>query len=359
VVFLRSILVATLLFMSESAYAMSKDIQADMLMVKITGALKANKFSEALPVMAELEALGTPLSEDFQFLYIDTLDRAGERASALSRSYAYLEKYGRAGGYYGRVIEITTRLQDLADKEAPGRVFRDCADCPEMVVVPAGSFQMGSYDGDKDEQPVHEVTIRRAFAVGKFEVTQAEWQAVMGTNPSKFPGSRNPVEQVSWNDAQEFILRLNAKVRSVATVSTGGDGPYRLLTEAEWEYVARAGTTTNWSCGATEGCLSSVAVYNANSGGRTAPVGSKMANAFGLYDMHGNVWEWVQDCYADSYAGAPSDGSPAASLNSCDRVSRGGSWNFNPRFLRSAVHGRSSTGERYDNLGFRLARTLP
>ncbi|MBI5165822.1 MAG: SUMF1/EgtB/PvdO family nonheme iron enzyme [Magnetospirillum sp.] len=244
--------------------------------------------------------------------------------------------------------------------DAPGTVFRDCADCPEMVVVPAGSFVMGSDDGDADEKPVHRVTIGRAFAVGKYEVTQGEWQAVMGgnSNPSKFPGLRNPVEQVSWDDAQEFIRRLNAKVRSVVSVSTGGDGPYRLLTEAEWEYAARAGTTTKWSCGDSEGCLSSVAVYGANSGGRTAAVGSKSGNGFGLHDLHGNVWEWVQDCFADSYVNASSDGSPVIGINTCNRVSRGGSWINSPRGLRFADRDWNPPVNRVNFLGFRLARTL-
>ena len=250
------------------------------------------------------------------------------------------------------------RQRQQAAARSPGSVFRDCADCPEMVVVPAGSFMMGSDDGSSDEKPVHPVTIARAFAVGKYEVTQAEWQAVMGTNPSKFSGARNPVEQVSWDDAQDFIRRLNEKVRSVVSVSTGGDGPYRLLTEAEWEYAARAGTTTTYSCGDSAGCLSSSAVYSHNSSSRTAQVGSKVANAFGLHDMHGNVWEWVQDCYADSYANAPSDGGLSMGSNACSRVLRGGSWGYDPRYLRSAGRSRRSADGRGSGLGFRLARTL-
>ncbi|CAA7627866.1 Sulfatase modifying factor 1 (fragment) [Candidatus Terasakiella magnetica] len=248
-------------------------------------------------------------------------------------------------------------LGSSPETRSPGSVFRDCADCPEMVVIPPGSFMMGSEDEDSEVKPVHRVTISRPFAVGKYAVTQAEWEAVMGSNPSYFKGPHNPIEQVSWNEAQDFVNRLNAKVRSVVQVSTGGNGPYRLLTEAEWEYAARAGTTTKWYCGDSESCLSSVAVYAFNSNRRTAPVGSKSPNAFGLYDMHGNVWQGVQDCYVDSYAGAPSDGS-AESASYCIRVYRGGSWGDPPRRLPSAFRSRYDPDYRFYTLGFRLARTL-
>jgi formylglycine-generating enzyme required for sulfatase activity len=239
-----------------------------------------------------------------------------------------------------------------------GDIFKDCADCPEMVVIPAGSFRMGDLNGGgaDDEKPVHRVTIPRPFAVGKYEVTQAEWRAVMGSNPSHFKGDRNPVEQVSWDDAQDFVRRLGTK--------TGKQ--YRLLTEAEWEYAARAGTGTKWSCGNTEGCLGSVAWYAGNSGSKTHPVGEKThpvgekgANGFGLYDMHGNVWELVEDCWHDSYRGAPSGGDAWTTGGNCRvRVLRGGSWVSDPGDLRSAVRVGITTGNRYDYVGFRVARTL-
>ncbi len=253
----------------------------------------------------------------------------------------------------------------------PGKVFRDCADCPEMVVVPAGSFTMGSpatEPGRSDaEGPQHRVTIAKPFAVGKYEVTQAEWQAVMGNSPSRFKGDRHPVEQVSWDDAQEFIRRLNAKVRSATRVSTGGDGPYRLLTEAEWEYVARAGTATPFSTGQTittdQANFEGNGTYNGSAKGtyrqQTVSVGSFQANAFGLHDMHGNVWEWVEDCWHDNYTGAPENGSAWTTGECKYRVLRGGSWVDDPRHLRSA---RRSLYEpvirNYDAFGFRLARTF-
>ena len=245
----------------------------------------------------------------------------------------------------------------LAAKKA-GQVFRDCADCPEMVVIPAGSFRMGGLGGWRygDEKPGHRVTIPRPFAVGKYEVTQAKWRAVMGSNPSSFKGDHNPVERVGWNDAQDFVRRLGAK--------TGKQ--YRLLTEAEWEYAARAGTTTPFQFGAT--ISTDQANYDGNytygGGGKgvyrkkTVPVGSFPANAFGLHDMHGNVWEWVEDCYRTNYSGAPSDGGAVTGPDSCRRVLRGGSWGDAPWVLRSTGRGRSRTDIRRGNNGFRIARTL-
>jgi formylglycine-generating enzyme required for sulfatase activity len=241
----------------------------------------------------------------------------------------------------------------------PGDTLKDCLDCPEMVVIPAGSFRMGDLNGGggSDEKPVHRVTIPRPFAVGKYEVTQAEWRAVMGSNPSRFKGGRNPVEKVSWDDAQDFVRRLGTK--------TGKQ--YRLLTEAEWEYAARAGTTTPFHFGAT--ISTDRANYDGNytyGGGRkgvyrkkTVPVGSFPANAFGLHDMHGNVWEWVEDCWHGSYSGAPTNGSAWTSGGNCrERVLRGGSWDYRPRNLRSANRSRSPSVYRFNFLGFRIARTL-
>ena len=237
------------------------------------------------------------------------------------------------------------------DRRQPGKIFRDCSDCPEMVVIPSGSFRMGDLSGGgyKDEKPVRTVSIGDSFAVGKYEVTQAEYQAVMSTNPSGFKGTRNPVEKVSWNDAKEFTRKLSAR--------TGKE--YRLLSEAEWEYVARAGTTTKWSCGGSESCLEGAAWYGGNSGRQTHSVGSKSANRFDVHDMHGNVWEWVEDCYQGNYSGAPSDGSASATGDCKYRVNRGGGWYLNPGVLRSADRNRNFPDYRYVNLGFRVARTLP
>lgn len=233
-----------------------------------------------------------------------------------------------------------------------GETFRDCAECPEMVVLPAGSFEMGDLhgDGDADEKPVRTVRIAQPFALGKYEVTQGEWRAVMGSSPSSFKqcGDRCPVERVSWDEVQEFIRKLNAK--------TGKS--YRLPSEAAWEYGCRAGGRHK-RCGSDD--VEAVAWYDKNSGDKTHAVGGKNANAWGLHDMSGNVWEWVQDCYEDNYSlGQPVDGrAHEPSTNCARRVDRGGGWNFNSRDTRSANRYGGSPDYRYFNLGFRLSRTLP
>jgi formylglycine-generating enzyme required for sulfatase activity len=170
------------------------------------------------------------------------------------------------------------------------QVFKDCPECPEMVVIPAGSFMMGSPSdpeatGNPSEKPQHGVQIK-SFAMGKYEVTQGQWYAVMGNFPIGKKGSMLPVESVSWDDAQRFIAKLNKK--------TGWE--YRLPSEAEWEYAARAQSTTEWSFGDEPYKLGNYAWYNENSRAKTHEVGQKLPNAFGLFDMHGNVWEWTQDC---------------------------------------------------------------
>lgn len=234
----------------------------------------------------------------------------------------------------------------------PGKTFRDCAECPEMVIVPAGSFMMGSPSSEPgrfdSEGPQHRVTIGQAFAVGKYEVTQGEWRSVMGNNPSRFKGDRNPVETVSWGDARVFVKKLSEK--------TGKR--HRLLSEAEWEYVARAGTTTRYHCGDSNGCLDNAAWHSGNAGDRTKPIGQKSANSFGLHDMHGNVWEWIEDCWNDSYQGAPTNGGAWTSGSCSRRVLRGGSWGNNPRNLHSANRIGISTSKRVNSVGFRVARTL-
>jgi formylglycine-generating enzyme required for sulfatase activity len=230
----------------------------------------------------------------------------------------------------------------------PGKRFKDCSDCPEMVVIPEGSFEMGSESGESREKPVHRVTIPRFFALGKAEVTQAQWRAVTGVNPSHFSrcGDDCPVEKVSWDDAQEFVRKLSQK--------TGK--PYRLPSEAEWEYACRAGGQHEY-CGSDNS--DSVARYLNNSGRTTHAVASKQANAFGLHDMSGNVWEWVEDCWQNSYNGAPADGSPWISGDCVMRVMRGGSWNYLQKFVRSANRNWDVVSDKNYFLGLRVARTLP
>ena len=231
-----------------------------------------------------------------------------------------------------------------------GKTIQDCPECPEMVELPAGKFDMGSNSGEENEKPLHSVTITHPFAIGKTEVTQAQWHAVMGNNPSNFStcGDTCPVEQVSWNDVQVYIQKLNAK--------TGKQ--YRLPTEAEWEYACRAGAQQEY-CGSDN--ADKVAWNSFNSGSfffnTPHPVATKKANAFGLYDMSGNVWEWVEDNYHDNYTGAPVDGS--AWMNGSRHVLRGGSWGKDAKFGRAAVRFMFGSSYRDFSYGFRLARTLP
>ena len=240
----------------------------------------------------------------------------------------------------------------------PGQVFRDCDDCPEMVVVPAGTFRMGCVSGQdcfNDELPVHEVRVP-SFALGRYEVLFEEYDRFVAATGREDPydwgwgrGGR-PVIDVSWEDATAYAEWLSA----------GTGQRYRLPSEAEWEYAARAGTTTAYSWGNDIG-QSRANCYGCGSRWdeeQTAPAGSFAANAWGLHDMHGNVWEWVEDCWHDSYAQAPADGSASTRGNCGRRVLRGGSWDNNPRDLRSAVRYRSDVGLRYSGVGFRLARTL-
>jgi formylglycine-generating enzyme required for sulfatase activity len=217
----------------------------------------------------------------------------------------------------------------------------------DFVLIPAGKFLMGADTGANDEKPMHEVRISKPFYLGKYEVTQGEWQAVMGTNPSNFKGEANlPVENVSWNEVQEFIRRLNAKE---------GGTKYRLPTEAEWEYVARAGSTTTYSFGNDERQLGEYAWYSANSGSKTHLVGQKKPNAWGLHDMHGNVWEWVQDWYGPYTAGSAVD--PAGPTSGSRRVYRGGSWFYDAKLCRSAYRVINAPGYSSVHLDLRLLRT--
>ena len=219
----------------------------------------------------------------------------------------------------------------------------------EFVLIPAGEFEMGSPEDEEDrwdrEGPVHHVTIGKAFYMGRYEVTQKEWREVMGDNPSGFKGDDMPVEMVSWNDVQEFIRKLNEKE---------GTDKYRLPSEAEWEYACRAGTTTRYSFGDSESRLGDYAWYDDNSGSKTHSVGKKKPNPYGLYDMHGNVWEWVQDKGHSDYDGAPTDGSAWESGDGANRVYRGGSWGHNAGYCRSAYRINCGPHYRNDYFGFRL-----
>jgi len=238
----------------------------------------------------------------------------------------------------------------------------------DFARIPPGEFQMGSGSGKADERPTHRVRISQGFELSRYEVAQAQWAAVMGDNPSRFKGPFLPVEQVSWEDAQEFIQRLNAR----------HDGfVYRLPTEAEWEYACRAGTTGDYA-----GDLEAMAWYGDNSGrqrlntnelsrsgqehllkrlaenaGQTHPIGQKEPNAWGLYDLHGNVWEWCQDWYQEKYYALSPATNPRGPRAGSHRVLRGGGWDAPAADCRAANRWMNEPTYRSSSVGFRLVRT--
>jgi formylglycine-generating enzyme required for sulfatase activity len=268
---------------------------------------------------------------------------------------------GRARGL-GLPIDVSRLAPDQERALKPKDTFKECSNCPQMTVVPAGSFIMGSPASEarhsSGEAPQHTVTITRQFAVGQFELTFDEWDACVadgGCNGYKpfdegWGRDRRPVINVSWNDARGYVAWLSNK--------TGRT--YRLLTEAEYEYAARAGTQTVYPWGNDIGrgnanCFRCGSQWDRK---QTAPVGSFPANFFGLYDMVGNVYAWTEDCNHDSYNGAPADGSAWTSGNCGNRVVRGGSWDGDPENLRSAFRSWIATDGRFNGLGLRVGRTL-
>ena len=313
--------------------------------------------------------------------------KAKEAEAAARRARAEAERKAREAEARRRAEAEARRKR----ARRPGYKFRDCPGCPEMVVVPAGRFRMGSPESeagrrdDGREGPVHPVAIARPFAVGVHEVTRGEfarfvsatgrsmgnacwewdggWKERSGRhwrNPGFSQADDHPVVCVNWEDAQAYVRWLSRE--------TGEK--YRLLSEAEWEYVARAGTrmARYWGEGESGQCRYANGAdastdfdwrTGCNDGhARTAPVGSYEANGFGLHEVLGNVWEWVQDCWSNSYHGAPRDGSAWTSGDCGRRVLRGGSWVDAPRYLRSANRSGVTSGSRYNGAGLRVARTL-
>lgn len=316
---------------------------------------------------------------EVRFLAGEVRDRVRQLNAAANRKIAQEPSvYGTIGS--GRFFFVPPGQRvvgpDPAKGKKPGESFRDCPECPEMVIVPAGKFMMGSPVTEKgrrdNEGPQHEVTIAKPFAVGRFEVTFAEWDACLKEGGCKervqkdiWGRGKQPLLYVSWDDAQEYL----------DWITKFSGRRYRLLSEAEWEYAARAGTKTAYAWGAEIG------KGNANCGdcgvqwekyaytvpvgpntilSRTIPVGSFQPNKFGLFDMHGNVEEWVEDCWIAGYEGSPLDGSARTYSASCGtRVSRGGSWMSLPSALRSAARSDSIAGVRSITWGFRVARDIP
>ena len=367
------------------------DVQARSGMARVErAAAYGERFGAAAGLAQELDAAVEAVLSEVRVRDAATARLALEQLASLERvagvtvtqlalaakAHHVLEDYGAAEQTYKRWLReappdhLDRKKMALGLFQAqklelfgpqPGDVFRECDACPEMVVIPAGEFVMGSPKSEKgrykDEGPQQTVRMERPFALGKYEVTFAEWDTCVadrGCNGHR-PGDEGwgrgerPVINVGWNDAKRYLEWLSSK--------TGKS--YRFASESEWEYAARAGTTTRYSWG------DAIGRGNANCGKGcgddyrySAPVGSFAANDFGLHDMLGNVWEWVEDCRNGSYEGAPTDGSVWRSGDCESRILRGGSWNSDPRLARAAFRAGGATAGRITFFGFRVARTL-
>lgn len=233
----------------------------------------------------------------------------------------------------------------------------------EMAVIPPGTFWMGSRNGERDERPVHEVTVD-GFLIGVREVTQQQYRDIMNTNPSRFKSPANPVEQVSWEMAAVFCNKLSEFSGLSACYDEDtwecdySRNGFRLPTEAEWEYACRAGTTSEYHTGNNLTDLSYAAWLHENSDGSTHPVGSKSKNNWGLYDMHGNVWEWCNDWYDENYYLDSPRYNPAGPESGKFKIMRGGGWIYYPKPARSAFRGYEKPQYRFDYIGFRVVRRL-
>ena len=388
-----TLMVLLMVVLSWSAGAdLSPAVQADLYLVQTEEYMKEKNYVAAQEAMANLVKLAKdhdlPVPDEFYFKYAQVLNLAEEYAEASDALHHYLESAGHTGAHYREALTLLHEVLEAARKadaarweaeesarkaeeaareeaarreaeeavrkEEAARAAREMVRNMKMVTVPAGSYLMGSSHGGwlvSDEHPQHRVTIAEPFAVGVYEVTFEEWDACANSGgcggyrpPDEGWGrGRRPVINVNWNDAQQFVEWLRQW--------TGE--PYRLLSEAEWEYVARAGTTGPFHTGST--ISTSQANYR---GTQTVEVGSFSPNAFGLHDVHGNVDEWVEDCWNDSYQSAPSDGSAWERGDCGRRVVRGGSWFIGPRYLRSANRAWGDSGDRFAFFGFRVARTL-
>jgi formylglycine-generating enzyme required for sulfatase activity/dienelactone hydrolase len=370
----------------------------------------------------KLNLLAYPDSADAHYNLADAYLQVGEKEVArqyAQKALAMIDSHAAPLSSWSdteqRRAEIRSGVEDLLKKlkaaptttseRATGSGFHDCDDCPEMLVIPAGKFimgssaaekswaatQAGSAEGVADEAPQHEVFVP-SFAMGKYNVTRGEYAAFVREtghsagdgcgidgfewkkladkswqNPGYKQTDRDPVVCVSWQDAKSYVAWLNGKVQQKSSAS--GDGPYRLPSESEWEYATRAGTNTRFWWGDDDAEASDRAWYKSNSDGHSHPVGLKLANAFGLYDMVGNVWQWTEDCYDNTYSPAPSDGraneTPSSDVHArdsqgrCLRVDRGSWFAFPTWALRSATRERNPSDYRDTVMGFRVAMTLP
>ena len=369
---------AFLLIPGSSAEQLPPEIELDRFLLQAEQAVQEQDFVTAQSAMERIVALleehGLEPAPEDHFRYAKVWQAAGDPQRVQEAVTKYLQLLGREAPNYLEALRLMNDAEAAATQNvntfpsAPARpaggggAARSTPPAPgggggdplraspegpggmEFAWVPAGEFRMGSTsaEANSDEQPVTQVRISRGFWLGKYEVTQDEWAGVMGSNPSRFSGcGRCPVERVSWEDVQGFIQRLNLQA---------GRAVYRLPTEAEWEYAARAGTT-----GDRYGNLDAIAVYRENNEGRTHPVGQKAPNAWGLHDMLGNVWEWVEDRYGGYPGGSVTD--PTGPGSGSARVFRGGGWAAIAGDARASDRYYGGPGDRSGDLGFRLLRT--
>ena len=350
-----------------TAQDLPPDILADQYLLEATKALENGDAQAALRAFGKIEALDTEPPLEFLYFYgkllVENRTALGDLLKGQSLLKQFVLNIDKDSEHYTPTLELLsvvgTKLEKAeARRQAELKALQQLLATlnVQMVHVQGGTFMMGCTrdqgdDCSGDERPAHRVRVND-FEISKYEVTQELWEAVTGENPSRFKNCPQcPVEDVSWDHIQLFLRELNA-----------GSGRYRLPSEAEWEYAARGGRASRGYRYAGSNSLGAVAWYNENSGKKahkkTHPVGQKQANELGLYDMSGNVWEWVQDCWNSNYQGAPSDGR-AWEQGECRRVLRGGSWGSEPRDLRSANRFGNAAGNRSLILGFRLARSLP
>ena len=373
-----SLLLVLFLYGPVVAQDLPPDMLADQYLLEATEAMEHGELQKAERAFKKIEALEVEPPPTFAYFYGKLLAEHGLGPEVWRKGQALLKQFvigaGRESEYYMPTLKLLSMVAakleaaergaqaklEAAEREAQ-REAKLKARLPEvlrkvnaqMVRIEGGTFTMGGTPEQKCAPgwyyPAHQVEVR-TFEISKYEVTQELWGAVMEENPSHFPTCPQcPVENVSWNDVQVFLRKLN----------TGG-GRYRLPSEAEWEYAARGGLQSRGYQYAGSDNLNAVAWYSENSGDTTQPVGQKQANELGLYDLTGNVSEWVQDCWNGSYVGAPSDGRVWESEDCISRVLRSSSWNFNPRHhcsARRSYHSADNT-DIY-GLGFRIARSLP
>lgn len=351
-----------ILFLSTSSSAQEAppDTLADKLMSKASEVLENGDHQEALQIFQKIEAVGDNPPPMFAYFYGKTLVQYAADDEAWRKGRSLLVKFVADAGWesehYTQALKLLLAAEARLDatdghftleKRLPG-IMEEVN--TQMVLVEGGSFKMGCTSEQEkcsnDEKPVRNVRVG-SFFIGKYELTQKLWESVMDENPSTFANCPQcPVETVSWDDVQVFLQRLNS-----------GGGRYRLPSEAEWEYASRGGSLSKGYQYAGSDKWAEVAWYYENADNRTHLVGQRKPNELGLFDMSGNVREWVEDCWHDSYAGAPSDGSAWEEGDCGRRVIRSGSWYGKPSYVRSANRFWYSTYFRNNNLGFRLALT--